>query len=172
MHQMGTAVAPVARVLVGSALCVLSGCSAYGVTTSSLPAVAPFGLANVDRAEVCVLRSGIPTPFFTVTVHDNAMLVGATLDGTYFCYFAEPGHHSIVSDGAYGARTAALDAIGGHRYFVKQNWLFPAFRGHELVWASEATVEQDIQDAQYASLTEVPGKESLPGSPPFAPASR
>jgi hypothetical protein len=150
-----------------------SGCSAFGVTTTETPSVPPFGVAERDdQAKVCVMRGGaVPAPFFTTVVYDNAKLVGATRDGTYFCYFAEPGKHVIVSDGTYGARTALLTARPGGRYYLKQAWLLPGVRGHALSWVDESVARSEIDADEYAVLTEVPGDKVLPGERPFAPAS-
>ena len=110
-----------------------AGCSSFGVSTTDRPPVAPFGALASDQAKVCVVRGGdLPAPFFTTVVYDNAKLVGATKDGTYFCYLAEPGQHTIVSDGAYGRRTAVLRAQAGGQYYLKQAWRFPGFLGHAL----------------------------------------
>jgi hypothetical protein len=149
-----------------------TGCSSYAVATSETPVVAPF-TATTSDAKVCVVRGGaLPAPLFTTVVYDNGKLVGATKDETYFCYLAEPGKHVIVSDGTYGSRTAFLMAQAGRRYYLKQVWLFPGVRGHALSWIDEAVVQSEIQDDQYALVTEVPANEALPGEQPFAPAAR
>jgi hypothetical protein len=147
-----------------------SACSAYGVTTSNVPAVTPFGEATAQQAEVCVLRGGAPSPFYTIVVYDNDKLVGATQDGTYFCYLAEPGRHRIVSDAMFGVRTAMLAAEPGRAYYLKQSWLLPGVRGHALSWVDPSVALADIRDEQYALLTEVPANQRLPDAPPFAPA--
>jgi hypothetical protein len=150
-----------------------TGCSSFGVSTTDTPAVAPFGAAAAGQAKVCVVRGGdLPAPFFTTVVYDNAKLVGATKDGTYFCYLAEPGKHTIVSDGAYGSRTAVLTAQAGGQYYLKQAWRFPGFLGHALSWIDEPTAQAEIRSNEYAMLTEVPGDVSLPERQPFAPAAR
>ena len=162
------------RVLALTATLALSaGCSSFGLTTSETPAIAPFSASSVAEAKVCVVRSDdLPAPFFTTVVYDNAKLVGATKDGTYFCYRAEPGEHAILSDGAYGNRTAVLTAQAGHQYYLKQEWLVPGFRGHALSWIDESTAQAEIGGDEYAILSEVPGDKALPGAQPFAPAAR
>lgn len=150
-----------------------AGCSSFGVSTTEMPAVSPFSASAGGQAKVCVVRGGaLPAPFFTTVVYDNAKLVGATKDGTYFCYWAEPGKHTIVSDGAYGSRTALLTAEAGGQYYLKQAWRFPGFLGHALSWIDEPTAEAEIRSNEYALLTEVPGDKSLPEAQPFAPAAR
>jgi hypothetical protein len=161
-----------ARLFTIAILTLGTGCSSYGLATGDTPAVAPF-TAAADQAKVCVVRGGaVPAPLFTTVVYDNGKLVGATRDETYFCYLAEPGQHSIVSDGTYGTRTALLTAQAGRRYYLKQAWLLPGFRGHVLSWIDESVAQAEIQDDEYALLTEVPGNETLPGHQPFAPAAR
>lgn len=152
-------------------LALASGCSSYGLVTGENPVLSPFS-ATADLAKVCVIRSGFPAPFYTTVVHDDGELVGATKDDTYFCYLAEPGKHVIVSDGAFGTRTAELTAEAGHRYYLKQSWLFPAVRGHAVSWVDEAIAQNEVRDADYARVTEVPGTEVLPGATPFARALR
>ncbi len=160
------------RVVAVASLALSAGCSSFGVTTTETPALAPFSAAATGAAKVCVVRSGeLPAPFFTTVVYDNAKLVGATKDGTYFCYLAEPGQHTILSDGAYGTRTAVLSAQAGQQYYLKQAWLFPGFRGHALSWIDESTAQSEIRDDEYAMLTEVPGDKALPDARPFAPAA-
>lgn len=159
--------------IVLATLALSAGCSSFGVTTTGTPALAPFSAAATGAAKICVVRGGdLPAPFFTTVVYDNAKLVGATKDGTYFCYLAEPGKHTIVSDGAYGSRTAELTAQGGQEYYLRQAWLFPGFRGHALSWIDASTAQTEIADDEYALLTEVPGDKALPDARPFAPAAR
>jgi hypothetical protein len=159
------------RILFVATLACSAGCSSFGVTATETPAVLPFSSSAAGEATVCVVRGGaLPAPFFTTVVYDNAKLVGATKDGTYFCYLAEPGKHTIVSDGAYGSRKAVLTAEAGRQYFLKQAWRFPGFLGHALSWIDEPTAQAAIGDNEYAVLTEVPGDKSLPGAQPFAPA--
>jgi hypothetical protein len=161
---------PRAPVFAASALLVACGCSSYGVTKAA-PPVAPI-TASADRAEVCVFRAGFPAPLYTIAVYDNGKLVGATHDGTYFCYAAEPGRHDIASDGTFGTQTTTLAAIAGRRYYLKQEWLIPAVRGHALSWIDEAVAANEMDGDEYAMLTEVPANESLPGAQPFAPKAR
>jgi hypothetical protein len=153
-------------------LLLLAGCSSYGVTTTEVPAVAPFGAAAAGEARVCVVRGGAPAPLYTTVVYDNAKLVGATVDGTYFCYGAEPGDHVIVSDGTFGRRTARLIAVPGGHYYLKQAWLLPAVRGHALSWIDEPSARDEMDGDAYAVLSEVPASEALPGARPVAPAAR
>jgi hypothetical protein len=148
-----------------------TACSPYALTTSDTPSLSPFS-ATSEVAKVCVIRSGFPAPLYTTVVHDDGKLVGATKDETYFCYLAEPGKHVIVSDGAFATRTAELSAEAGHRYYLKQYWLVPAVRGHDVAWIDEAIAQTEVRDAEYARVTEVPGSEALPGAAPFAPALR
>jgi hypothetical protein len=163
----------VLRVLALATLALSAGCSSFGLTTTETPVVASFSASAAGQAKVCVVRTGdLPAPFFTTVVYDNGKLVGATKDGTYFCYLAEPGKHAILSDGAYGDRTAVLTAQAGQQYYLKQSWLFPGFRGHALSWIDAPTAQAEIQGDEYAMLTEVPGDKTLPDPQPFAPAAR
>ena len=148
------------------------GCSSFGVTTSEMPAVAPFTASETGDAKVCVFRSGIPAPLFTTTVRDNGALVGATKDRTYFCYLAEPGVHRIVSDGTYGETEATFEAAPGRRYYVRQSWLFPAPRGHELSFLDESFAREEMAGDDYSRLVEVPAGSAVPDARPFAPAAR
>ncbi len=159
------------RLLALAIVALGTGCSSYGVLTGEPPTVAPFA-ATADQAKICVLRAGpVPAPFYTTVVYDNGKLVGATKDETYFCYLAQPGKHVIVSDGAFGNRTALLTAQAGQRYYLKQTWLVPGFRGHALNWIDEDVAQAELRDDEYALLTEVPGNESLPGHQPYALAA-
>jgi hypothetical protein len=160
------------RLLPLFALALASACSSYGVATSETPVVAPFSAARADAAKICVVRGGVPAPLYTSVVYDNGTLVGATKDGTYFCYAAEPGKHVILSDATFGDRTARLDARAGRVYFLKQAWLFPAVRGHELSWIDEPAARDEMQGDEYALLTEVPAQQALPDAQTFAPAAR
>jgi hypothetical protein len=160
-----------ARAVVFVPMALLIGCSSYGLSTSENPAISPFSPA-ADLAKVCVIRSGFPAPLYTTVVHDDGVLVGATRDDTYFCYLAEPGKHVIVSDGAFGTRKANLVAQAGQRYYLKQSWLIPAVRGHAVSWIGEGAALGEVQYAEYARLTEVPGSEALPEGIALAPALR
>lgn len=149
-----------------------TACSSYGVATSEMPAVAPFTATRANEAKVCVVRGGAPAPLYTTVVYDNGKLVGATKDGTYFCYAVESGKHVIVSDGTFGSPTALLTAQAGRRYYLKQAWLLPAVRGHALSWIDEPAARDEMEGDEYSLLTEVPGNQSLPEASTFAPASR
>jgi hypothetical protein len=155
-----------------AALALSAGCSSYGITTTEVPALSPFAAAPMGQAKVCVVRGGMPAPLYTTVVYDNAKLMGATSDGTYFCYGAEPGEHVIVSDATFGKRTARLTALPGGRYYLKQAWLLPAVRGHALSWIDEGTAKDEIDGDSYAVLSEVPASEALPGVQALAPAAR
>ena len=157
--------------LAATAALLASACSAYGLTTRSTPPVAPFATADATRATVCVVRAGFPAPLYTIAVRDNGALVGATRDGTYFCYLAEPGEHRIVSDATFGTRTARLTAVAGRRYYLRQEWLLPAVRGHALSWVDASVAEEDIQGDEYAVVVEAPATEALPDSTPVAAAA-
>jgi hypothetical protein len=162
----------IGRLCTGPLAVLACGCSSYAVTVTgaTTPPVAPFGATAADQAVVCVYRAGVPSPLYTATVYDNAKLVGATRDGTFFCYLAEPGRHEIVSDATFGVQRARLTAVAGRHYYLKQEWLFPALRGHALAWVEASTVQEDLRDDEYAMLTEVPPDQALPGARPLAPA--
>lgn len=49
------------------------------------------------QARVCVFRPSAGATAAAIAVFDNGRLVGATGDGTCFCYQALPGHHHLES---------------------------------------------------------------------------
>jgi hypothetical protein len=157
-------------------LAILAGCTPYSTRGTTVPVAPAFGPSEADVATVCVLRSSAFAQAVTFVVHDNQTLVGATKGTSYFCYEAEPGNHTIVSDtfdstDHAGSTRVALAA--GQRYWLQQD--------HEnnfgsvtskLVWVTEAEARELVDGAEYRMITEAPAHEPLPPSPmAFAPAA-
>ena len=95
----------------------LLGCTSWKLSTTD--ALQPNLPPPAGTAKVCVIRTAVVAIAVTFPTRDNGTLVGATSGPTYFCYFAEPGEHVIVSE-ADEKETARLSAEAGKTYFLKQ----------------------------------------------------
>ncbi|HEY1696860.1 MAG TPA: hypothetical protein VGG39_32095 [Polyangiaceae bacterium] len=163
--------------LVFASFAALSGCSPYALTEAPVPPVAAFGPApRTDVATVCVIRPSHFAVGVTFVVHDDGQLVGATRGESWFCYWAAPGRHTIVSstgdpvdrDGA-----AELTAEAGRRYWLHQDYenLLGVILDR-LQWVNEERARELLEDGScgYKTLAGVPGSEKLPVEVPLAAA--
>jgi hypothetical protein len=160
------------RRLVLGLLALSAACTSYKLTEPdrALPAMgADF---PQSAARVCVVRTSVLAGAVTFPTRDNGVLVGATRGPTHFCYLAEPGHHDIAIE-ADEAEHAKLDAVAGRSYYLKQevdNVLgYVKCRG---VWVDEAEAKGLLEASTYEVLSGVPGSDTLPPNPPFAPAQK
>jgi hypothetical protein len=152
-------------------LAFVLGCSTYTFIEPKTPPIEAFGPPSVHAATVCVLRPSHWGLNVTFVVHDDAQLVGATRGESYFCYYAAPGPHRIVStrsDVLDDAATATLHARVGQRYWLHQR--YDSFFGNQLEWLDEERARQMIEGCDYKELVEAPGDETPPEDVPFARA--
>ena len=165
------------RLLASAALGCLVACSSYSLAEPKAPPIAAFGPApRTDVATVCVIRPSHLAMAVTFAVHDDGRLVGATRGESWFCYFAEPGAHRIVSstgDSTDRDGEATLAAEAGKRYWLHQDYdnVFGVIVD-KLQWVDEARA-RDLMDqgkCDYKTLSGVPGDEVLPPPVPVAPA--
>lgn len=154
-----------------AALALASGCTSYELAAPATP-TAPFAAPPPDRAQICVVRSSILAQAVTFPVRDGAMLVGATRGPGHFCYFAEPGRHTIAIE-ADEVERAVLIAEPGGRYYLKQEVdnLF-GYVKCRAIWVTEPVAHELFDGSSPSVLVGVPSSERLPGEVPFAPASR
>jgi hypothetical protein len=155
---------------------LLLGCSPYSLAAPPSVPLAAFGPARTDVATVCVIRPSHWALAVTFVVRDDGQLVGATRGESYFCYFAQPGDHSIVSstgDGVDWDGHAALTVVAGKRYWLHQDYenvVGPILDRLQRVGEARARELLDEGGCEYKVLVAVPGAERLPGAVPFAPA--
>jgi len=153
-----------------AALLVVAACSPYTLVATQPTLSAVDSSPNLGT--VCVIRSSPMARLVTFAIHDNAQLVGATRGDSYFCYLAEPGRHTIVSDTADatdspGALTLVI-APGG-RY-----WILQDHRNRFGSIQSELAVLQEpvglalAARCEYKILARVPVGERLPEPVPLA----
>jgi hypothetical protein len=150
------------KTLLAIAMLCASGCYSYQLRKPSPLPVEPFGLVPDDASEICVVRPHWIAAAVTAVVHDNQVLVGATRGPTYFCYFADPGRHVIVSR-ADGTQEATLEAAPGRRYYLHQivdniaGWVRT-----RLAWVDEAEARPFVEKCGYRIIVAVPGDQKLP----------
>jgi hypothetical protein len=155
-----------------------AACSSYALAEPKVPPIAAFGPgARTDVATVCVIRPSHMAVAVTFAVHDNRQLVGATRGESYFCYWAEPGRHRIVSttgDSTDRDGDALLTAEAGKRYFLHQDYdsVFGVIVD-KLQWVDEPRARELLDDGKcdYMTLSGVPGEEALPAAVPLARAA-
>jgi hypothetical protein len=160
-------------------LLTATGCSAYSLATPKVPPIPAFGpVARTDVATVCVVRPSHFALLVTFVVHDNGELVGATRGESYFCYFAQPGRHEIVSttgDSVDEDGRVGLVAQAGRRYWLHQDYdndlgsITP-----RLLWIDEQRALDFVENegCEYRTLTRVPAEEKAPPGPAPVAAAR
>jgi len=160
-------------------LLTATGCSAYSLASPKVPPIPAFGpVARTDVATVCVVRPSHFALLVTFVVRDNDQLVGATRGESYFCYFAQPGRHEIVSstgDSADEEGGVGLVAQAGRRYWLHQDYdnNLGSVTSRLLV-IDESRARDFVEDdgCEYRTLTGVPREENAPppGPTPVAAA--
>lgn len=149
---MGTITRHRDRLVLGLFCAVVCSCGAYAVTPATMPTLpTPAG-----AAKVCILRRGSEGAVSTYPMRDNAILVGATVGGSCFCYFAASGHHELEAR-TDGFDTLSLDAQAGKEYYVLQTTqaALGIVRSHlDIVDPEDGKAA--LGKCQYSVLSEVP----------------
>jgi hypothetical protein len=111
------------RLLAASAaISAISGCATLNANEAPPPTAAAFGpVARPDVATICVFHDG--PDLFTLEALDNGTLMGMSGRDAYFCYWATPGNHTIVSrhTGTKGQAEVRLPVEAGRRYWLQQS---------------------------------------------------
>lgn len=141
-----------ARVVFGAVGCVVCGCGAFAVSPAPMPDL-PI---PESASKVCVIRRGSEGSLNTYPVRDNAIVVGATVGESCFCYLAAVGHHDLEAR-TDGFDTLALDAKAGKEYYVLQTTKVAL----GIVRSRLEIIDADAGKAalgkcQYSVLTQVP----------------
>lgn len=155
-------------------LVAASGCSRYWVGRPMAPPIDALGRPPSGLGQLCVVRPFWGTTAVTLVVRDNGNLVGATHGPSYFCYFAEPGGHRIVSEVSDAGmvekpRETRIEITRGGRYFLQQT---VEAGGTVLDWLSEAEAAKIVDRCGYQVLISAPASDSMPGMTPVAGAQR
>ncbi|MSP63433.1 MAG: hypothetical protein EXR72_24435 [Myxococcales bacterium] len=150
------------------------GCSPFWVARPEAPPIDALGRPPGGLGQLCVVREFWGVSAVTLVVRDNGHVVGATRGPSYFCYFAEPGRHRIVSEvsdsGRIDApRETAVEILPGGRYYLAQT---VAAGGQTIGWISEADAGKRVEKCGYQVLIRGPGNDPLPGMTPVAGAER
>lgn len=153
----------------------LAACSPYSLSGGVQAPIAATGSARPDVGTICVIRSSSFAQAVTFVIHDNQTLVGATKGHSYFCYEAEVGPHTIVSDtfdatDHPGRIQIAIDP--GVRYWLLQDHenSFGSVTS-KLAWIDEVLAAELVADCEYRVITETPGHEPVPPPVPYALAA-
>jgi hypothetical protein len=154
-------------VLLGSLL--LTACTSWKLEQVSAP-FGPLAPPPEGMAKVCVVRTSVLAAAVTFPTHDDGVLVGATRGPGHFCYFAEPGDHTITVD-ADEPEMAILHAEPGRNYYLAEEvdnilgWV-----KCRALWLAETEAKERLDGTYYERLVAVPGTETLPPPVPMAPA--
>jgi len=165
-----------------SRLCILGlvgllGCSSYEIVALEAPAIDIHAPGPRDLGTVCVVRPHEVGHLAQAVVRDNSRLVGATQGASYFCYFAEPGLHVVVStygddvDATLGTdvvRDASVVVVAGSRHYLHHDVSNPLTL--QVGWLEESVAVSHIDELEYVALVEVPGQDALPPQRGFVPA--
>jgi hypothetical protein len=152
-----------------AALTILPACSSYSLTRRLTPPVDALGPAPRDFATVCVIRSSMAALSTTFVVHDDGQLVGATRGEGYFCYWAEPGPHRIVSnanDDSDEERVVTARVVAGRHYWLLQG--HDTYFGSTLDWIAEDRARPLVEQCDYLELVDAPPDEMVPAGTPLA----
>lgn len=140
------------RGVVGLLVGMTAGCGAYTVTPTEPPTMpTPEG-----AAKICLVRSKNESALATYPLKDNNILVGATVNGSCFCYFAAAGQHDleIRTDGFDELK---VDVKPGKEYVLLQRMTVAAGKVRsQLERTDEARGAAAMKQCQYSILTEVP----------------
>lgn len=153
------------------ALVAVSACSPYSVATTP-PPITAFGPAASTLGTICVIRQSVFAHAVTFAIHDNGQLVGATRGDSYFCYLAQPGAHTIVSDTGDSTDqpgTTKLEVRSNQRYWFEQdhdNSLGSITS--KLLAIDESRAHELVTGCEYMVIVEAPGHEALPSPVPLA----
>jgi hypothetical protein len=148
------------------------GCSRYWVAHPAAPPIDALGRPPSGLGQLCVVRPAWGASAVTLVVRDNGNLVGATHGPSYFCYFAEPGSHRIlseVSDAGMVVKSSetTVDVARGGRYFLQQT---VEASDTVLSFLTEADAAKIVDRCGYQVLIAAPPSDSLPGMTPVAGA--
>jgi len=117
-------------------------------------------------ARVCVIRN---KQYFahavTLPSWDNDTLVGATKSGTFFCYRAEPGAHTLRIKGDEDTRVHFV-AEGGKSYYLLEE--IPWHLWHvkpEGRWLDDTEARATVAESTYEIVVDAPNDERLPEQP-------
>lgn len=148
---------------------LLAGCSRYQVAPAREPVLHPFAEIPETTSRVCVLR---PTRYASAqktTAWDGKRLVGAAQGKSYFCYEAEPGHHTLTVFYDNPTKIELEAQAGESQYFVvRVPWLYGAPEIHRV--STERAMKM-IDSLEQVVVTEAPAEFSLPGARPYAKAN-
>lgn len=155
-------------------LVAASGCSRYWVGRPTAPPIDALGRPPTGLGQLCVVRPYWGATAVTLVVRDNGTIVGATHGPSYFCYFAEPGAHRIVSEVSDAGmvekpRETRIEIARGGRYFLQQT---VEAGGTVLAWLSEAEAAKIVDTCGYQVLIAGPPSDTMPGMTPVAGAQR
>jgi hypothetical protein len=131
---------------------LVAACAGYEVQPAP-PLTQP---APAGAAKVCIVRIGSDGALSTFPVRDNGVLVGATVGGSCFCYFAAEGRHELE------ARSDGYDTIEIEVKRGADVYLVQAARGAVgIVRAPLSVLTADegkaaMKTCQYSVLTQVP----------------
>ena len=148
-------------------LCAVA-CSSYAIRQQPPGEVA---WRPPDAAEICVYRPHRVAMLVPAVVHDNGTLVGMTRGPSYFCYLAEPGHHTIVSRygddvdarvGMDASTQTTVEAAPGERYYLHHD-VSRVFRLGVQWEADPDRAERKMASCNHVELDRVPpGVSPLP----------
>ncbi len=150
------------------------GCSRYFVGHPTAPPIDALGRPPAGLAQLCVVRPSWGAAAVTLVVHDNGGLVGATHGPSYFCYFAEPGSHRIVSEisdpgMADSPVETTVAVVRGGRYYLRQT-VEPG--GSTIAVVTEQEAAKMVHRCGYQVLISAPAPDEPPGMTPVAGAQR
>jgi hypothetical protein len=140
------------RFVVGLLAGALAGCGTYAVAPAEMPKLpTPAGAARI-----CIVRRASDRALATFPIRDNSVLVGATISGSCFCYFAAAGKHEIE------ARSDGFDHVdievkaGAEIHIVQTTHAAVGIVRSRLEPIDEAAGKAALESCKYSVLTEVP----------------
>jgi hypothetical protein len=146
-----------------------ASCTQYELQTRDTAPPGALGALPPNTGRICVLRPHSVAGLVPAVVRDNGRLVGMTKGPTYFCYFVEPGFHSIVTrygddvDAELGSDDlveATMIVDPGGRYFLHHD--VTKILTLSVNWEDPAAANEMLGECDYVDLVAVPSGEALP----------
>lgn len=147
-----------------------SGCTRYEIAPREAAPPRIFDPLPPNTGQICVVRPHNVALLVPAVVRDNRRLVGMTKGPTWFCWFAEPGVHKILTRygddidenlGTDEVTDAAILVEPGGRYYLHHD--VSKILTISVRWILDpAEANALIAECQWADLVGAPANDKIP----------
>jgi hypothetical protein len=159
---------------------ISSACTRYEIAPRDTAPAGAFDPLPANTGQICVVRPHNVALLVPAVVRDNRRLVGMTRGPTWFCWFAEPGVHRIMTRygddidenlGTDEVTDAAILVEPGGRYYLHHD--VSKILTISVRWVLDpAEAQSMIAECEWADLVAGPSEEKLPAPGEVIPAAR